>query len=135
MTEVVLDANAVVTFLEQRSGADAVQHLMERSLRGRIRLLMSIVNWGEAYYALWRVHGRETAIAKMNALDELSIELCSPDKDATALAAALKAEYGLPYADCFAAALAIGRKAAVATADYDFRRVEKSVNILWIASA
>jgi predicted nucleic acid-binding protein len=36
-----------------------------------------------------------------------------------------------PYADCFAAALALTRKAALATSDKDFAHLEKHVSILW----
>lgn len=38
----------------------------------------------------------------------------------------------MPYTDCFAAALAIYRKASPATSDKDFARVEKNLEILWI---
>jgi ribonuclease VapC len=38
----------------------------------------------------------------------------------------------MPYADCFAAALARMRRAELVTGDEDFKMVEKDVKILWI---
>jgi predicted nucleic acid-binding protein len=38
----------------------------------------------------------------------------------------------MSLADCFAAALAIERKAEVYTGDPEFREVEKEVRIVWI---
>lgn len=46
------------------------------------------------------------------------------------LAASLKAQHNLPYADCFAAALAQNRKVAFVTADKDFGRVDRLLKIL-----
>jgi predicted nucleic acid-binding protein len=54
------------------------------------------------------------------------------DYELTKLAAEFRVQHKLPYADCFAAALASDRKASVATSDKDFEEVEKQVNILWL---
>jgi predicted nucleic acid-binding protein len=47
-------------------------------------------------------------------------------------AATLKAEHNLPYADCFAAALAQARKATLVTSDKDFERVWSKLRIIWV---
>jgi hypothetical protein len=47
---------------------------------------------------------------------------CPADHAVTAAAARLKLDYGLPYADCFAAATA-GRTGVLVTADPDFARI------------
>jgi predicted nucleic acid-binding protein len=44
----------------------------------------------------------------------------------------LKAQFNLPYADCFAASLAQSRKAALVTSDKDFERVGEAVRPIWI---
>jgi predicted nucleic acid-binding protein len=46
-------------------------------------------------------------------------------------AAEFKASFNLPYVDGFAAALALNRKASLATSDKDFAHVEKNLDILW----
>ncbi len=48
------------------------------------------------------------------------------------LAARLKANHNLPYADCFAAALAQARKATLVTSDKDFERVRTALKTLWV---
>ena len=53
------------------------------------------------------------------------------DIELTRTAAELRAEHKLPYIDCFAAALAVNRKASLATSDKDFAHVEKRLEILW----
>jgi predicted nucleic acid-binding protein len=53
------------------------------------------------------------------------------DLELTRSAAQLRAEHKLPYADCFAAAVAVNRKASLATCDKDFAQVEKKLEILW----
>jgi predicted nucleic acid-binding protein len=47
-------------------------------------------------------------------------------------AARLKAQLKLSYADCFAAALAQARKAALVTSDKDFQRAATALKILWV---
>jgi hypothetical protein len=46
--------------------------------------------------------------------------------------ARLKAEHNLPYADCFAAALAQARKATLVTSDRDFERVGTGLKTLCV---
>jgi predicted nucleic acid-binding protein len=45
-------------------------------------------------------------------------------------AAEMRAEHKLPYADCFAAALAVNRETSLATSDKDFAHVQKRIEIL-----
>jgi ribonuclease VapC len=47
-------------------------------------------------------------------------------------AARLKALHKLPYADSFAAALAIRERATLVTSDPHFERLGKQVSILWL---
>jgi ribonuclease VapC len=47
-------------------------------------------------------------------------------------AARLKAVHKLPYADSFAAALALREHAALVTSDPDFVRLGKQLSILWL---
>jgi predicted nucleic acid-binding protein len=55
----------------------------------------------------------------------LPIAIVSADEAQTRLAAELKAEQKLPYADCFAASLALIRQATLVTADSDFSKLKR----------
>jgi predicted nucleic acid-binding protein len=79
-----------------------------------------------------RARGEKAAVAKLHEIAQLLIEIVGVDVELGKLAARLKAEHNLPYADCFAAALAQSRKAALITSDKDFERVGTVVKILWV---
>jgi ribonuclease VapC len=131
MKRVVLDASAVMTFFENRPGADKVEDLIHLAVAGKRQLLMSVVNWGEVYYSTWRAHGPGVARKIIEDIAQLPIEIVEADLDLTRAAAELRADHKLPYTDCFAAALAARRKASLATSDKDFATVEKKIDILW----
>jgi predicted nucleic acid-binding protein len=131
MKRIVLDASALMTFFENRHGAEKVEDLIRLALEGKRHLLMSVVNWGEVYYSTWRAKGPGVARKVLEDIAQLPLELVSADLELTRLAAELRAKYKLHYTDAFAAALALQRKASVATSDRDFGSVEKEVAILW----
>jgi predicted nucleic acid-binding protein len=131
MKRIVLDASALMTFFEGRPGADKVEELIQLGVEGKRHLFMSVVNWGEVYYSTWRAKGPGVARKILEDIAQLPLEIVDADLDLTRRAAELRAEHKLPYTDCFAAALAIDRKASLATSDRDFAHVEKNLDILW----
>ena len=131
MKQTVLDASALMTFFEDRPGADKVEDLIRLSIEGKRQLLMSVVNWGEVYYSTWRAKGPGVAQKVLNDIAQLPLEIVDADLQLTRSAAELRAEHKLPYCDCFAASLAVNRKASLATSDKDFALVEKKFEILW----
>lgn len=132
MKRVVLDASAVMTFFENRPGADKVEELITLAIAGKRELMMSVVNWGEVYYSVWRAHGQQKAKQIAAEAGQLPIEVVDADFEITKLAASFHAEHKLPYADCFAAALGKLHKAVVVTSDRDFSLVQRQVDILFI---
>jgi predicted nucleic acid-binding protein len=132
MKTYVLDASALMTFFENRPGADKVEEILTGATDTQRPLAMSVVNWGEVYYSIWRAHGEKVANAKLQEIAQLPIQVLDVDMELAKLAALLKAQYNLPYADCFAAALAVARKAILVTSDKDFQRAATAVKILWV---
>lgn len=131
MKRIVLDASALMTFFEDRPGADKVEELIQLGVEGKRHLFMSVVNWGEVYYSTWRAKGPGVARKVLEDIAQLPLEIVDADLDLTGRSSELRAERKLPYTDCFAAALAIDRKASLATSDKDFTSVEKHLDILW----
>jgi uncharacterized protein len=131
MKRIVLDASALMTFFEDRPGAEKVEDLIRLGLEGKRQLLMSVVNWGEVCYSTWRARGPGAARKVLEDIAQLPLEIVDAGLDLTRRAAELRAEHKLPYTGCFAAALAAERKASLATSDKDFVRVEKNLPILW----
>lgn len=128
----VLDASALMSFFEDRPGAETVEELLAKAAEAKWPLLMSVVNWGEVYYSIWRTRGEAGANQKLREIAQLPIEVIDAASGLTRLAARLQAEHNLPYADCFAAALAHDRKAYLVTGDKDFGRIESVLKIVWL---
>ncbi len=131
MKRVVLDASAIMTFSANRPGAEKVEQLIQLALDGKRELLMCVVNWGEVYYSVWRDRGPGFARHILAQMAQLPIHLIPADVDLARDAAELKANFNLPYVNGFAAALAVTRKASLATSDKDFASVEKKLDLLW----
>jgi len=128
---IVMDASALMAFFEGQPGAVKVEEIINLAMEGKRELFMSVVNWGEVYYAVWRAHGQDAARRTSAEIAQLPIEIINADMDSTRLAAEIRASYKLPYADSFAASLARQRRAALATGDRDFESLEKAFEILW----
>jgi len=131
MKRIVLDASALMTFSANRPGAEKVEQLIQLAVAGKRELLMCVVNWGEVYYSVWRDQGPGFARQLLAQIAQLPIHLVPADAELARHAAEFKANFNLPYVDAFAAALALERKAALATSDRDFASVEKKLDILW----
>jgi predicted nucleic acid-binding protein len=131
MKRTVLDASAVMTFSANRPGAEKVEQLLQLAVDGKRELLMCVVNWGEVYYSVWRDQGPGFARQILAQMAQLPILLIPADVELARHAAEFKASFNLPYVDGFAAALAVSRKASLATSDKDFASVEKKLHIHW----
>jgi len=132
MKNYVLDASALMTFFEDRAGAEQVEELLAKAAEAKHPLAMSVVNWGEVYYSVWRARGERAAAAKLQEIAQLPIQVFDVDMELAKLAAGLKAQHNLPYADAFAAALAEARRATLITSDKDFERVGTTLKVLWV---
>jgi predicted nucleic acid-binding protein len=129
MKRAVLDASALISFFEDRQGAEVIENWIAESVAGKAEIFISVVNWGEVYYSAWRARGRDSARRIAAEISQFPIQIVNADPELTASAAGLRAEYKLPYADCFAAALAKATNARVLTADRDFESVKSEVSV------
>jgi len=119
----VLDANALYRFLTGGPGADIVRRLFKDARDAEQPLQMSVVNWGEVYYTIAKAQGFAETVKIMDRIKMLPLAVVDADEKVTTQAARLKAGFGLPYADCFAAATA-GTGGILVTSDAkDFRKV------------
>ncbi len=129
----VFDANAVLDFMEDGPGAERVEKLLTDVRHGNIRVLMSVLNWGEVFYHFWQQRGEEFARTTLGQLSKLPIELVPTDLPQALKAGELKAVHKIPYVDCVAAALTVLRQATLVTSDRDFEKLGRNFPILWIA--
>lgn len=127
----VLDANAVLDFIEDGPGATRMEQLF-RDARRTAPLLMSVVNWGEVFYHSWQQRGEDFARKTIRGLTQFPIELVAVDASQSLQAGEIKARHKIPYVDCLAAALTITREAVLVTSDRDFEKLGRRIKILWL---
>jgi predicted nucleic acid-binding protein len=132
MKTYVLDASALIAFLQKTPGAYRVNEILKEALQERAKVLMSAVNYGEVYGLILRQNGQEQALTAIHAVSPLPIEVLDATPQRACKAADVKAKYKLYYADSFAAALAIEHKATLVTSDSDFRKLAHDFPVLWL---
>lgn len=130
--KLILDSFALIAYLEREIGGEKVKEVLKEAERKKCTLLMSIVNWGEVYYSLYRSKGEDKAEESILILDQLPITLVLADRFQTYQASKLKDKYSVAFADCFASALALQNQSKVLTGDPEFKKLENEIEIEWI---
>ena len=128
----VLDAFAMLAYLQKERGSERVRDLLSADQKGT-PVIMNAVNIGEVYYIL----ARERLVGEADffidlIVPSLNIRVELNDMQDVIAAARIKAAYPLSYADAFAAATAQKHAAVLLTGDPDFKHVEKSIDIEWL---
>jgi ribonuclease VapC len=132
MKSYVLDSYAVLTYFQNEKGADQVEEMLRDAVQGKVTLSLSTVNLGEVVYITQRKVGEEGRHKLLSALDLLPLTVIDADRDLALLAAGIKAEHAISFADCFALALALQSGGAVITGDPEFKKGEKIAPIIWL---
>jgi len=132
MTEKILDAFAIMTFLQDEPGAQIVEDLILGTQAGKIQLAVCVVNLGEVYYSISRSMSSEDAESYVQQIQSMPIEIVNADWVLTRQAALYKTKGNISYADCFAAALAKLRNAEVVTGDKEFKALEDEIKVIWL---
>jgi len=128
----VLDASAVLDFVEGGPGGKRVEQLFKDVLGKRSRVLMSVVNWGEVFHPAWQQHGAESARRLLADLSRLPL-VVPVDLSQSLQAGETTARHKIPYVDCIAAGLATLHQAVLVTSDPEFEKLGRRVEVLWIA--
>lgn len=128
----VLDSYALIAHFEDEDGAARVAGILKAAKERRTKVFLSVVNFGEVYYIAFRERGREKAEEARMLIEQLPLEIVAADKETALEAAKLKAAHPIAYADCFAAALGVRKKAKVVTGDPEFKKLAESVKVEWI---
>ena len=121
MSKTVIDASALLRFVDGETGAERVEDLLNRARQETVELLMSSINWGEVVYSVLKAHGPDNGRALLPKLRNLPISIVPADASGAETAAKFKHAYRIPYADSFAGSLAVNENASLLTADHDFK--------------
>ncbi len=117
---------------QDEPAAPEVRKLLEEAVQGNHALFMTVVNLGEVMYTIEMRHGLEAAQETLATIEKSPIQIVDVDRELGLKAAALKAQTGMGYADCFVGALADRLNAAIITGDKDFQLLESRVVIDWL---
>jgi predicted nucleic acid-binding protein len=128
----VLDSYAVLAYLFGEKGHEKVVAVLEKASESDKPLLVAAPNWAEVRYQVERKVGAEAWLRTREKLLGLPIEVVAADQELAEKAGEIKAHRKMSLADCFAAALAIAKKADLYTGDPEFRAVEKEIRIVWL---
>jgi uncharacterized protein len=133
-TVFVLDSSALLAFLYNEAGRDAVEELLAGT--GGRAVHLHRIHLGEAYYLFYRKGGQRLAEEMLADVRRLPVVL--DDRVSSALmreAGRLKASYRLSYADAFAAGLTRVRQGSLVSADrQEFGPLESAgeITMAWI---
>jgi predicted nucleic acid-binding protein len=120
MANYVLDSFALLAFFRNEAGADRVEELLNNAAEDKHELYTSVVNAGEVYYISHRKDGEAKAMLAWNAMKTMPLHVVDANLDFALEAAKIKAGHKLSYADAFAAALTIQKRATLLTGDNEF---------------
>lgn len=133
MRSFVLDASAVIDYVQSGPGAAKIEQLLADAIRQQLWLCISVLNVAEVYYLTWQREGREKARQTVANLSRLPVEIVPVDLPQALKAGELKAVHKIPYVDCVAAALAVQQNATLVTSDRDFEKLGRHFPVLWLS--
>jgi ribonuclease VapC len=93
---------------------------------------MTWVNAGEVAYIVERRWGVERLYTALAVMEATELEIVSMERELALMAAHIKAEHAIAYADAFAAALAQHCAAKLVTGDPGFKLLEGVLDIHWL---
>lgn len=132
MASPVLDSFALLAFLFKEKGHQKIVDVFDQAAESDEAALIAAPNWAEVRYIVQRKVGTERWSEVRSTVLALPLQVVVADQTLAEAAGALKAVKTMSLADCFAAALAQQRQAAVYTGDPEFKAVAKEVKVVWL---
>lgn len=128
MKKIVFDSYALIALFRQEPGYELVRDLLVKMANDESEGYITAINVGEVYYMICRKSNTKNAEAAIIAIKQMPINIIEPDLKMCLDAAAIKAKHSLSYADAFAAALTISKKAVLITGDDEFESMVGETN-------
>ena len=137
MTKVyVLDACALIAFINGEPGAAKVKTILTEALAGNNEVYMNKFNAYEVYYGFYKDEGKQKADEIYGMILRLPISIIDTFEDNVfSEAARLKTRYGISIADSIALGESVVRDAFLATSDHqelDIVEQQEQIKFFWI---
>jgi predicted nucleic acid-binding protein len=129
-TVYVLDASAILRYLDGEAGSERVKEILREYLRDGCGVVISAVHWGEVAGIIWKRYGDTGMQAGLSRLSAFGFEIVPVTAERAVNTAMIKNLRKIPYADAFGVDLASGSSEHVlVTADFDVKPAEHDVRI------
>ena len=130
MTVYILDASAVIRYVDSEPGAERINALLKACVAGRAGVSVSAVQWGEVAGNLRKRLGASQQKRILSSLLPSEAEIVPVSGDRAVRAAEIKVDRKVSYADAIALELAMSFSDHVlVTADYGFKDVADMAQI------
>jgi PIN domain nuclease of toxin-antitoxin system len=130
MTTYVLDASALIRFIDNEPGADRVEAILEECGREEAGICLSAVQWGEVVGNTYKRFTPQEQFEILSGLLPRAARILAADQKRAENAARFKVDYKISYADAFALELAMeSADRLLVTADYGFKPLESLARI------
>jgi predicted nucleic acid-binding protein len=130
MTAYVLDSSAVLRYIDDEPGAEHVEEILKSCVDGRAVVCISALQWGEVAGNIRNRFGATGQLRILSTILPSEVEIVPVTAERAVLAAELKVDRKIAYAD--AIALELARESSnhlLVTADYGFKTVADLANI------
>ena len=130
MVTYILDASAVLRYLDGEAGSERVSEIIKGHLSDQNHVLISAIHWGEIAGVTAKVHGNKAVNLVISRLSSFGFEIVPVTADRALRSALIKVATKVPYADAFGVELAAtpGEHILV-TADFDLNAASQDVKI------
>jgi uncharacterized protein len=130
MTAYVLDASALLRYIDDEAGADRVEEIFGACVVRQADVHISAVQWGEVAGNLRKRLGASHEERIMSSLLPTECEIVPVSGERAIRAAGIKVDRKVAYADAIAIELAMDSSAHIlVTANFDFKDVADLANI------
>ena len=115
----VFDACALIAYLSEEDGADAVQNILNMAAQGECKVFMHAINLLEVYYCVRREYGEISAREMLANIKEEQIVICFGTSESLIIEAGrLKSQYKISLADSIGLAQTTLLGASFVTSDH-----------------
>ncbi len=134
MVSYVLDASALLRYLDREEGATRVAQILKGQFSGNNRVMISAVNWGEVAGILEKRHGQAAVENALPRLLSFGVEVVPADAERAVRSGLIKIRNKIPYADAFGVELASDSSDHVlVTADFDVEPARQQIAIEFLS--
>lgn len=126
----ILDTSALLTYIEDESGADEVENLLVRAEKGEVDIYVSFISLTEIFYITLQERGEAEAAERIKLLQSLVIKFEESYEALNLDAGRLKAVNRISLADSFIAALCLAHDGLLVHKDPEFEGMSTPVKDL-----